>query len=292
MRRASPLRNEEGEALDPDRSRELMGVAADAARDVGDLLRAAFVRGGPARSKRDFHDLVTVHDRMAEDRIVDFLLARVPDSSVLGEEGGRRGTGRVRWHVDPIDGTNNFASQIPFFCVSIAAEEDGSIVAGTVYDPMRSELFTAWDGGAACNGSPIAARGAATERDAVLATDFPAPASASLRLGGKSDLELFGGMVERFGSVRRLGSSALALAYVAAGRVDVTFGLAAKPWDVAAGLFLVSAAGGVCRSFPEGRTDGDRPWSGSGHAAHVADFDYAGSVLGELMPARVPAGGG
>ena len=268
-----------------------MDVAADAARDVGDLLRAAFVRGGPAGSKRDFHDLVTVHDRMAEDRIAAFVLARVPDSSVLGEEGGRRGTGSVRWHVDPIDGTNNFASQIPFFCVSIAAEEDGRIVAGAVYDPMRSELFAAWDGGASCNGSPIAARGAATERDALLATDFPAPASASLRVDGKSDLELFGGMVERFGSVRRLGSSALALAYVAAGRVDVTFGLAAKPWDIAAGVFLVRAAGGVCRSFPEGQTDGARPWSGPGYAAHVAGFDYAGSVLGELTHVRVPAGG-
>lgn len=278
-----------------------MDVAADAARDVGDMLRAAFVRGGPAGSKRDFHDLVTVHDHMAEDRIAAFVLARVPDSSVLGEEGGRRGMGRVRWHVDPIDGTNNFASQIPFFCVSIAAEEDGRIVAGAIYDPMRSELFAAWDGGASCNGSPIAARGAATERDALLATDFPAPtsdlprldtsASASLWLDGKSDLELFGGMVERFGSVRRLGSSALALAYVAAGRVDVTFGLAAKPWDIAAGLFLVRAAGGVCRSFPEGRTDGDRPWSAPGYAAHVAGFDYAGSVLGELTHVRAPAGG-
>jgi fructose-1,6-bisphosphatase/inositol monophosphatase family enzyme len=78
---------------------------------------------------------------------------------------------------------------------------------------------------------------------------------------------------------------------VAAGRVDVTFGLAAKPWDIAAGLFLVRAAGGVCRSFPEGQTDGARPWSASGYAAHVAGFDYAGSVLGELTHVRVPAGG-
>jgi myo-inositol-1(or 4)-monophosphatase len=281
----------EGAALDPDRSSELMNVAADAARDVGDLLRAAFVRGGPAGSKRDFHDLVTAHDRAAEDRIAAFLLARVPDSSVLGEEGGRRGTGRVRWHVDPIDGTNNFVSQIPFFCVSIAAEEDGRIVAGAIYDPIRAELFTATEDGAFCNGSPIAARGATTERDALLVTDFPAPSGPSLRLDGKSDLEIFGGIVERFGSVRRLGSSALALAYVAAGRIDVTFGLSAKPWDIAAGLFLVRAAGGVCRSFPDGATDGARPWSASGHAAHVAGFDYAGSVLGELMGTGVPADG-
>jgi fructose-1,6-bisphosphatase/inositol monophosphatase family enzyme len=78
---------------------------------------------------------------------------------------------------------------------------------------------------------------------------------------------------------------------VAAGRIDVTFGLSAKPWDIAAGLFLVRAAGGVCRSFPDGATDGARPWSASGHAAHVAGFDYAGSVLGELMGTGVPAGG-
>jgi myo-inositol-1(or 4)-monophosphatase len=263
-----------------------MGVAAAAARDVGDLLRDAFVRGGPAGAKRDFHELVTAHDRIAEERIAAYLLDRVPDSSVLGEEGGRRGTGSLLWHVDPIDGTNNFASQLPFFCVSIAAEQEGRIVAGVVYDPIRSELFSAWEGGAACNGEPVEARGAASERDALLATDFPEPAGgASRRLDGVSDHELFAGIVDRFGSVRRLGSGALALAYVAAGRVDVTFALAAKPWDVAAGFLLVRAAGGVFRSFPDGALDA--PWPASGYAAHVADFDYERSVLGEL--ARVQA---
>jgi myo-inositol-1(or 4)-monophosphatase len=268
-----------------------MDVAAGAARDVGDLLREAFLRGGPAGAKRDFHDLVTAHDRIAEERIAAFLLRHVPDSSVLGEEGGRRGSGRLLWHVDPIDGTNNFASQLPFFCVSIAAEEDGRVVAGVVYDPLRTELFSAWQGGATCNGSPLAARGAATEREALLATDYPGPATTSVRVEGMSALELFAGMVERFGSVRRLGSSALGLAYVAAGRIDVAFEIAPNPWDVAAGFLLVRKAGGVFRSFPDGAIAVDGPRLASAYAAHVAGFDYERSLLGELSRARVPAAG-
>ncbi len=268
-----------------------MDVAAAAARDVGDLLRDAFVRGGPAGAKRDFHDLVTAHDRIAEERIAAVLLGRVPDSSVLGEEGGQQGTGSLLWHVDPIDGTNNFASQLPFFCVSIAAEEDGRVVAGVVSDPLRGELFSAWEGGAACNGSPIAARGAATEREAMLATDYPGPANAARGLDGVGGHELFAGIVERFGSVRRLGSGALALAYVAAGRIDVAFELAPNAWDVAAGLLLVRKAGGVFRSFPDGAIAADRPRLASGYVAHVADFDYERSLLGELAGARVAAGG-
>ncbi len=280
------MRAERTPAQDHDDSRELMEVAAAAARDVDDLLRDAFVRGGAAGTKRDFHDLVTACDRAAEERIAAFLLARVPGSSVVGEEGGRRGKGSPVWYVDPIDGTNNFASQIPFFCVSIGAERDGRIVAGVVFDPIRSELFSAWAGGAACNGSPIAARGAATEREALLATDFPEPASGSPRPDGLRPPELFAGIVDRFGTVRRLGSCALALAYVAAGRIDVTFELARNPWDIAAGLLLVRAAGGVLRSFPEGAIDDGRPWSASGYAAHVADFDYERSLLGELARGR------
>jgi len=255
-----------------------MDVAAEGARDVGELLRAAFALGGAVGTKRDFHDLVTAQDRLVEDRIAAFLLDRVPDSSVHGEEGGRRGTGRVRWYVDPIDGTNNFASQIPFFCVSIAAEQEGRLVAGVIYDPIRSELFSACEDGAWCNGSPIVARGAAAEPEAMLVTDFPAPAGSGPDEDGKPDLELFGRLVERFGSVRRLGSSALALAYVAAGRVDVTMGTTANPWDVAAGLLLVRSAGGTYHALPPSELHASRPWLASTYVAHVADFDYAGSL--------------
>jgi myo-inositol-1(or 4)-monophosphatase len=264
-----------------------MDVAAQGARDVGELLRAAFALGGAVATKRDFHDLVTAQDRMVEDRLASFLLERVPDSSIHGEEGGQRGTGLVRWHVDPIDGTNNFASRIPFFCVSIAAEQEGRLVAGVIYDPIRSELFSACEDGAWCNGSPIVARGAATEPEAMLVTDFPAPAGSGRADDGTPDLELFGRLVERFGSVRRLGSSALALAYVAAGRVDVTMGTTANPWDVAAGLLLVRAAGGTYHALPPSALHASRPWLASSYVAHVADFDYAGSAL---APSRAPDG--
>lgn len=259
-----------------------MDVAATAALDVGDALRAAFALAGPVETKRDLHDLVTAHDRSTEERIAALILDRSPDSTVWGEEGGRRGSGSVRWYVDPIDGTNNFASQVPFFCVSIAAELDGEIVAGVVYDPVRRELFAASAGGATCDGAPLAARGATTEAEALLATDFPSAAPSELVLNGMSELDLFGQMVRRFGSVRRLGSAALTLAYVAAGRIDVTFGIAANAWDVAAGLLLVRAAGGTYRSLGAGAPRSDRPWTEPAYAAHVADFDYAGSVLAGL----------
>lgn len=278
----------EAHALDRHDPRELLEVAAAAARDVGETLLDGFARAGPVETKSDFHDLVTAYDRAVEERIAAFLLSRVPDSSVWGEEGGPRGDGRVRWHVDPIDGTNNFASQIPFFCVSIAAELGGRLVAGAVYDPVRSELFAATEDGATCNGTPIAARGATSEADALIATDFPAASPSGLRMDGMSDLDLFGEIVRRSASVRRLGSGALALAYVAAGRIDVTLGTTANPWDVAAGLLLVRAAGGVYRSLAPGAR-ADRPWTASAYVAYVADFDFARSVFARLEADGVAA---
>lgn len=280
---------EEADAQDPYGSFELLDVAAEAARDVGDLLRSGFALAGPVETKRDLHDLVTAYDRAAEDRIAAYLTSRVPDSSVLGEERGTRGAGRVSWHVDPIDGTNNFASQIPFFCVSIAAEVDGRLVAGVIYDPVRGELFAASETGATCNGVPIAARGATRESEAMVVTDFPAALPSGFGPGGMSDLELFAELVRRCGTVRRLGSGALALAYVAAGRADVTFATTANPWDVAAGLLLVRAAGGVYRALSGTRMGADRPWMDPAYVAHVADLDFAGSVLAGLEGAGLAA---
>src|SRR5690242_4467789 len=124
------------------------------------MLREAFRDPGPVGTKRDFHDVVTEHDRRAEETIREFLLARLPESSIVGEELGAADEAEVTWYVDPIDGTNNFCSGVPFFCVSIGATWRGQLAAGVIYDPVRQELFQASAAGAWCNGEPLTSAGA------------------------------------------------------------------------------------------------------------------------------------
>jgi myo-inositol-1(or 4)-monophosphatase len=258
-------------------SRRLREAASEAALEAGALLHEAFGDRPTGRPKaHDRHDLVTVHDQLAERRIRARLTSAYPESFVLGEENGLVGTGEIGWFVDPIDGTNNFAAGVPFFCVSIAAARGDLLLAGVVYDPIRSELFAADLSGASCNGVALVSTGAHDASRALLATDFPS------HRGGPPELERFGELVRSFGAVRRLGSGALTLAYVAAGRIDVTFGTAANPWDVAAGALLVQAAGGGYHAVPAT----ERPWEAPGYIAHVGGFDLDRSSLATL---RVPA---
>lgn len=160
--------------VDVPASRELAGIAELAARATGDRLRTAFRSRPEVDTKRDMHDPVTEHDRAAEEIIREVLAKETPGSVVVGEEGGAQGSeGDVRWYVDPIDGTANFAVGLPFFCVSIGAVADGEVVAGAVYDPVRDEMFSASLGGATCNGNRIESRGAARDATAVVATSYP-----------------------------------------------------------------------------------------------------------------------
>ncbi|GAA2857064.1 inositol monophosphatase family protein [Streptosporangium fragile] len=263
--------------MDVNTSRELAVIAAEAARAVGDRLRAAFRSRPEVRTKRDFHDPVTEHDKAAEEEIREVLARRCPDSVVVGEEGGTRGAGAVSWYVDPIDGTANFAAGLPFFCTSVAAAVDGEVVAGVVYDPVRDDEFTAWLGGAACAGEPIRSVGARTDREAMLLSSYPTP--RDLAAEGEEALHRFARLVGAFASTRRPGSAALKLAHVAAGWSDVAYGTHVNAWDVAAGSLLVKQAGGVYI-----------PLSGSvftpgGYLACVGGFDLAGSVLAEIAGA-------
>jgi myo-inositol-1(or 4)-monophosphatase len=266
----------------PSISRELARLAAAAAEAVGDQLRAAFSNAGLVQTKRDFHDVVTEHDRRSEETIREFLLSRMPESSVLGEEFGAGGDAEVVWYVDPIDGTNNFISGIPFFCVSIGATWRGQLVGGAIYEPIRSELFVASADGAFCNGRRLSSRRTAAENQATLVTSFPTHREWSCAPDPRSDVERYGEMVRRFRSVRRLGSAALTLAYVAAARIDVAFISSASPWDVAAGIALVRAAGGCCIAVPATADHVARPWLAPGCLAHVARFDLAGSCLAPI----------
>ena len=256
-------------------ARCLRESAERTAVEVGASVRDAFLRDVVAEPKTGHHDLVTDEDRRAEAEIRARLVRDFPHSTVVGEEaGGVVGGADVVWYVDPIDGTNNFAAGIPFFCLSIGAVLGDRVLAGVVYDPVRGELFAADLDGAWCNGERLAATRACEDATAVLATEFPGP------LDGEADALRFGGLVRSFRTVRRLGSGALTLAYVAAGRVDVTFGTRAHAWDVTAGLLLVRAAGGAFVGLPEQAAV--RPWEAPTYLAHAQGFDLRRSCLATL----------
>ncbi|WP_309081210.1 inositol monophosphatase family protein [Zhihengliuella sp.] len=235
-----------------DESRLLRAAAEAAATGVGDLLRGAFRSAMTATSKRNHHDLVTEYDRASEARIVESLSAAVPDSRFRGEEGGTHGAGRVEWIIDPIDGTSNFAHGVAFFCVSIAAVVEGAVVAGVVYDPVSGDLFAADAAGAFRNGERLAPRGADRESAASVMTDYPS--AEAIEVDGHAALEVFAELVSAYATVRRKVSGALELAHVAAGWADLTLGFDTNPWDVAAGAFIVTRAGGTYVPF---RYDGD-----------------------------------
>ncbi|MFC4010487.1 inositol monophosphatase family protein [Nonomuraea purpurea] len=251
----------------------LLDTAAEAARAAGPRLRKAFRTRPGVSTKHDFHDPVTEHDRAAEESIRAVIDSRAPGSVIVGEEGGTTGSGELTWYVDPIDGTANFAAGLPFFCVSVAVAVRGELMAGVVYDPVREEEFTAGPDGARCNGAPLRSQGAARDREAVLLSSFPTPADVESR--ADAALHRYGRFLTSFAAVRKPGSAALMLAYVAAGWADAAYGTRSKPWDVAAGALLVSRAGGVYL--------GD-PLAGGDYLAHVGGFDLRASALAEVAP--------
>ena len=237
-------------------SHELARIAADAARQVGPYLIEAFSRPRTVELKADFHDVVTVHDKESQRRIADFLFAETPESFIVGEESsrmltcdGRPGTpgeGDVVWYVDPIDGTSNFASGFDHWCVSIAAARGGALTAGVVYPPTTNTLYLADDAGALRNGQPMRVLDAPVE-DGMIATEFPSARVPDPEEAARG----FTRVVAAARSVRRTGSTALALAEVAAGHFLAAFNVGTHPWDVAAGALLVERAGGRYLGFDD-----------------------------------------
>ncbi|GAB4434847.1 MAG: inositol monophosphatase family protein [Anaerolineae bacterium] len=253
---------------------KLQNIAEQAARSVGPMLAEAFAAGVTAREKGGFDDLVTEFDPKSERMIIEQIMQAHPDSMVLGEEGGHHGNGAVRWYVDPIDGTTNFAGGIPFFCVSIGAEVAGQMVAGVVYDPLRQEMFSAGSGGTTLNGQPVQVKPVVREQDAVVLTNIPNSIYAP-----PSSFELFGQMTLRFRSVRRLGAIALELAYLTCGRADVVVGYGMKPWDLAAVYHLIARAGGRYHAVGPG----EQPWLSPGCVACSAPFRLEESILVDFV---------
>lgn len=228
----------------------LRKTAEEAALSVGPLLMAAFRSVMDLDFKRDMHDIVTIHDRASEEQIASVILAAVPDSTLVGEEGGSRGAGRVHWYVDPIDGTSNFARGIALWCVSIAAVIEGRVVAGVIYNPVAGEVFSADLNGAWLNNQPLFARASGDQLAATIVSSFPN--AQDLELFGTEALNVHATLLHDFQAVRNLGSGALNLAHVAAGWADATMGFATQPWDVAAGVLILEQAGGTYYGYSTG----------------------------------------
>ncbi len=233
----------------------LLDAAVDAAVAGGRVLSANWrnLPHGSVEEKKK-NDFVTLADRESEERIVGVLRGRFPGDAFLGEEGGTHGGGEARsgariWIIDPLDGTSNFVSGFPFWCVSIAAREGDDLVAAVVWDPLRDEMYTAERGGGAWrNGTRLSVTGRPGLDGAFVATGFP------FRNRHKIDsyLALFKAVFVHARAIRRAGSAALDLAYVAAGVFDGFFEFRLAPWDVAAGALLISEAGGVLTDFDGG----------------------------------------
>ncbi len=210
------------------------------ARQAGVILRAGYGQRHTIDSKSHAIDLVTETDRQSEAFLLENIRRRWPEHSILAEESGaHRGDGSL-WYIDPLDGTVNFAHGVPIFSVSIAYAEGGQVRLGVVYDPMRDECFAAERGrGAFLNGRPIRVSTTANLAQALLVTGFPYDTWEN----PNNNLDNFARFAVRSHGVRRLGSAALDLCYVAAGRFDGYWEIRLKPWDVAAGGLIAAEAG-------------------------------------------------
>jgi myo-inositol-1(or 4)-monophosphatase len=196
-------------------------------------------------------DLVTEADRASEAFIVARLRAAWPQHDIVAEEGTRDAHGGAfRWYVDPLDGTTNFAHGYPVFCVSMGLEWEGQLIAGVIYDPTRDELFSAAKGsGATLNRRPIHVSTTTTLAESILGTGFP-----SFKRHKNPNIHFYHQLTLRSHGIRRAGSAAIDLAYVASGRFDGYWEFNLNPWDTSAGVLLVREAGGRVTRF-----DGS-PW--------------------------------
>jgi|SRR5688572_1802990 len=222
-------------------------VMVKAARAAGNVLLRHMHRLDALNVvEKDRMDYASEVDGLAEAEIVKELKRAMPDCAILGEETGASGKGRQTFVIDPLDGTSNYLHGLPHWCVSIALVENGEPVHGVVFDPLRNELFTASKGaGAVLNDKRIRVTERRDLTGTMLVTGFP-PRERE-RLG--AHLDCLRELLRDAEDVRRTGSAALDLAYVAAGRADAYFEAGLKPWDIAAGVLLVREAGGRVIDF-------------------------------------------
>lgn len=220
---------------------KLKPFALALAREAGTLLRKKFSQKHKIHYKGDIN-IVTEADKMSESLIIESIRRHFPDHGILSEESPAiAGTGEIRWIIDPLDGTTNYAHGFPVFCVSIAVQHNNDIILGVIYDPMRDELFSAVRSkGAFLNGKKLAVSSVKDISRSLLATGFP----YDIRDSRENNLNYFNRMAMNVQAIRRAGAAALDLAYLAAGRFDGFWELKLKPWDTAAGCLMVEESEG------------------------------------------------
>jgi myo-inositol-1(or 4)-monophosphatase len=220
---------------------ELLALAIEAALQAGKLLKQGFGTSFEISHKEGRHNLVTTYDNLAEEVIFSAISKRFPTHGLLGEESGKYKSGDIVWVIDPLDGTVNFAHNIPLFCVSIAVVQKNEVLAAAIYQPITDELFQAELGhGAFLNGKPLRVSSQTKLSDSFLATGFP----YNVDEDPLKCIETFDRLTRKGVPIRRLGSAAIDLSYVAAGRFDAYWEVTLQPWDLAAGYLIVHEAGG------------------------------------------------
>ncbi len=227
---------------------------------------------------KGIHNYVSYVDKKAESMLVDALAGIVPEAGFIAEEGtGERNETGLNWIIDPLDGTTNFIHGLPPHSISIALSDGERIVLGVVYEVNLEECFYSWEGAPAfLNGSEIKVSDTARVKDSLIATGFPYTAFDRM----PSFLVSFEYFMKNSHGLRRLGSAAIDLAYVACGRFDAFYEFGLSPWDVAAGSFLVQQAGGRVSDFRGGK---GYLFGRELVAANSSVFDEFGAAVGRFM---------
>lgn len=223
---------------------DFLQTALEAAAKAVQIIRDGADGTLDIRSKGRPNNVVTQVDVSSERAIRETILAAYPGHSILGEEGGLVGSGPYRWVIDPLDGTANFARGLPHYCVSIGLEHEGEGLVGVVANPLTGDVYRA-ERGAGClkNDRPASVSGCRTVADAYVSVSFGADEGA-----------LWDALLRRSHTLRRLGATALELAWVAEGKLDAYIGFGQGAWDLAAGRVLVAEAGGAVKLFDDGKS--------------------------------------
>jgi myo-inositol-1(or 4)-monophosphatase len=226
----------------------MVNIAVRAARRAGELMVRQLNQLDTLQvAEKSRNEFVTQVDQLAEDAIIEVIRDHHPDHAILAEESGLQGAHEYQWIIDPLDGTTNYVHGFPVFSVSIAVAHHGELQHGVVYDPLRQEIFTASRGaGAQLDGRRIRVSKRAGLQQALIATGFPY--RSNLKHIDRY-LEMLRAVMLETAGIRRPGSAALDLCYVAAGRVDAFFEIGLNKWDIAAGALIIREAGGRISDF-------------------------------------------